>query len=120
MRVLVCGGRNYRDFDFVCKVLNELHASEPITEIIYGGAYGVDAMAASWAISKGIERTKYDAEWELYGPSAGPRRNQQMVDTMPDLVVAFPGDEETQDLLNKAEKKRFPILCPDVKEKANG
>lgn len=111
MRVLVCGGRDYRDFDFVCKVLNELHESgDPITEILYGGANGADTMAASWAISKGIDRTKYDANWELYGASAGPRRNQQMVDAKPDLVVAFPGGKGTADLIKKANAKLLQVM----------
>jgi hypothetical protein len=32
---------------------------------------------------------KYPADWDKYGPAAGPIRNRQMLDTGVDLVIAF-------------------------------
>lgn len=49
MRVLVCGGRDFRDVTAVYHALDQLDARYPITHLIQGGARGVDEIAAQWA-----------------------------------------------------------------------
>lgn len=103
MRVLVCGGRDFKDFDRVVVVLDNL--DPPATLIIHGGAPGADQCAGAWAERRGIPTLRFPAEWEKYGRRAGPRRNQRMLDEgKPDLVVAFPGGRGTADMLARADK----------------
>ena len=45
MRLIVCGGRDYRDRERVYEVLDMHHPSE----IAAGGASGADALAMDWA-----------------------------------------------------------------------
>ena len=85
MRVLVCGSREWTDRQ---KVWNELDSIKPEL-IIHGGARGADSLAGLWAAYKGISERIFLPDWELYGKSAGVRRNNQMLDTNPDLVLAF-------------------------------
>lgn len=103
MRVLVCGGRNYKDLDHVVLVLDNL--DPPATLIIHGGATGADQCAAVWAEQRGVPILRFPADWRRFGRSAGPRRNQRMIDEgKPDLIVAFPGGFGTADILARADK----------------
>lgn len=105
MRVLVCGGRNYRDADRFGVVMNKLHDSIGISLIIQGGAKGADDLAYAWAHLNGVEQQQFDADWENLGSFAGPARNKRMIEEgRPDFVVAFPGGRGTADMVKKARK----------------
>ena len=108
-RVLVCGGRHYRDFKFVFRTLNEQHRHYPIGCIIVGGCSGADQFAADWAHAGPIPCEKYMADWAI-GPEAGPIRNQRMLDEgKPDLVIAFPGGRGTADMVKRARAAGVPV-----------
>lgn len=103
MRVLVCGGRDYRNVSAVRHSLDVLHAKRGITLIIEGGATGADQLAREWAQRRGIPGLTFEADWSI-GKRAGPQRNQRMVDEgKPDGVVAFPGGRGTADMIRRAE-----------------
>jgi YspA, cpYpsA-related SLOG family len=109
--VLVCGGRNYNDIDFLEKTLDDLAEKYRITKLIHGEAKGADMMANDWAFSRDIPRRGYRAKWEKHGNSAGPIRNQQMLDEgQPELVVAFPGGSGTRDMTTRAKKAGIKVL----------
>ncbi len=115
MKVLVCGGRAYHDKEAVFRALDNLHTghARPITRVIQGGGTGADALGARWATLRGIEVQEFRAEWATDGPSAGPRRNQRMLDVArPDLVVAFPGGRGTADMVRRARRARVIVLEP--------
>jgi hypothetical protein len=51
---------------------------------------GADQIAYEWAKGRGVPGKCFPAHWDREGRSAGPKRNQRMLDTFrPDLVVAF-------------------------------
>lgn len=103
MRVLVCGGREFRDEVRVNAVLDAQHGLQPITLIIQGGASGADALAGHWARANKVKQRVFEADWARYGRAAGGIRNQQMLDeAKPDLVVSFPGGPGTTDMVNRA------------------
>lgn len=118
MRLLVFGGRDYRDRDRLWAKLDEIHAETQITEVIEGGQvsfdhaekhlpwhmrekWGADYFGGQWAISRGIKRTQVCAEWIKFGKSAGPRRNQVMASLEPDLAVQCPGGNGTRDMRSR-------------------
>lgn len=105
MKIIVCGGRNYSDRRCVFNTLDVIHAETPITILMHGDANGADRLASSWATWGGQAKTKietFPAQWMKYGFGAGPRRNQEMLDAGPDLVVAFPGGRGTADMVRRA------------------
>ena len=113
MRVLVCGGRHYTDREFVYRALDFAHAQTPITRIIHGGAWGADALAAAWARERGVECTRYMAEWQKFGLGAGHIRNQRMLtEGKPDAVIAFPGGTGTAGMCRQAKKAGLDIWEP--------
>ena len=112
MRVLVCGGRDYQDMQRVYSVLDEIHAYKPITVLIHGNARGADSFADDWAAGK-VETLTFTPLWKEHGKSAGPRRNQKMLEEgKPDLVIAFPGGRGTADMVRRAEAARVWIIRP--------
>lgn len=110
MKVLVCGGRDFDNFDYLCGVLDTLHKDTPITELIHGQARGADNQAAAWAARKDIPRRAFPADWTKHGKAAGPIRNKQMLaDGKPDLVVAFRGGRGTANMIKQAEAAGVPV-----------
>ena len=111
MKVLVCGGREFHDAQYLETKLDELHDEHSFTLLIEGGAHGADSLAGKWADARGIKRRTYMADWESLGRKAGPIRNKQMLDEgEPDLVIAFPGGRGTDNMCAQAEAAGVLVL----------
>lgn len=125
IQVLVCGGRDFADSQKVNDALDKIHAERVIESLIEGGAgnswysrmlkrrvtIGADLLAKLWAQSKGIQVFEHKANWDLHGKAAGPIRNQQMIDRgNPVLVVAFPGNHGTADMVRRARKAGIEVI----------
>lgn len=105
MKVLVCGGRDYTNWDLLEDKLNLIWRADGEFTIISGGAKGADTLAIDYAKKYNNSLEIYKAEWDKFGPSAGPIRNQQMLDIgKPDLVLAFKGGKGTADMVRRARK----------------
>ena len=110
MRVLVCGGRNFKSPAQVAAELDRLHAEHKFTHLIQGGQTGADQFAKEWAKRRPeIERYECKAKWTQYGKAAGPIRNARMLEWKPDLVVAFAGGPGTANMIAQAEKAGVPV-----------
>lgn len=111
MKVLVCGGRDYKDWDQMYSVMDGIDGDNKITWLIHGEARGADRMAGAWAVSKGIHISSFPANWAKYGKRAGYVRNKQMLDERhPDLVVAFPGGRGTAMMVQLAREQGVPVI----------
>lgn len=112
MKVIVCGGRGYRDRVFLFREMDRLHAEHGFTGLMQGGCpTGADALARIWAKTH-PEITRYvcRAEWKRYGNAAGPIRNGRMLQWLPDLVVGFPGGDGTADMLAQARRAGVEVI----------
>lgn len=101
-RIIVTGGRRYHDTATIRRVLKEYHQTPPPT-LVHGGAPGADSEAAyvaGYLLDWRVE--EHSADWQRHGRAAGPIRNQQMVNSGADLVIAFPGGRGTADLIRRA------------------
>ena len=110
--ILVTGGRDFEDRDAVYAALDKLHAKHPNITVLHGGATGADAFAQDWAVSHERPYIGVPARWDALGPSAGPRRNAQMLFYLPHGVVAFPGGAGTADMCAKAEAAGLKVWRP--------
>lgn len=94
--LLVCGGRDYDDRDFLYLNLTSAWVHGGISSIICGynpqdkRYQGADQLAYEWAAENQIPCQTFPADWRTFGRSAGPRRNTQMADAKPDECAAFP------------------------------
>ncbi len=111
MRVLVCGGRDYKDLKVIWGTLDVLLGElRQIDLLITGGANGADDIADKWAEKRGIPRVVFPANWEGERKSAGARRNARMLEIgKPHLVLAFPGGRGTENMIAVAELAKVPV-----------
>lgn len=99
----------YKKLDEVAGEVHPEYPSEAMqlpedVEIISGKATGADMAAIEWAIMNWVPFKEFPADWDRYGNSAGPIRNQRMLDEgKPDLVLAFPGGAGTADMTRKSK-----------------
>jgi ribulose 1,5-bisphosphate synthetase/thiazole synthase len=110
-RILVCGSREWKNFQIIKKFLESL---EKDTIIIHGGCRGADSIAGYIAKQLGLEVIVYKANWEIDGKSAGTKRNQKMLDEgQPTKVVAFHEDIEnskgTKDMVTRAKNSNLQV-----------
>lgn len=92
-RILVTGSRNWQQPNRIYKVLDEFVSGitnvNRMISIVHGNSGNVDLIADSYAQHQGWKTEKYNAQWAQYGRAAGPIRNSQMVQTKPDICLAF-------------------------------
>lgn len=113
MKILVCGGRDFRDDVYVDEVLH--HYLDIVTMIIHGGARGADTLAGYWAGDHDIPCLRVPAKWQK-GKAAGYIRNKQMLTYGPDLVIAFPGGRGTANMVQLA--KESGLKCLDLRSES--
>ncbi len=72
------------------------------TEIISGGAKGIDACAEKYATENGIKLTLFLPQYQKYGRFAPLKRNIEIIENA-DLVIAFWDGKSrgTKETLNK-------------------
>ena len=107
MRILVCGGRDFRNREFLEKVLDRLQP----TAIIHGDAKGADSLAGAYARKRQIPCTAYPPDRQLdgYGYDWKFKRNIRMLtSSKPDLVAAFPGGPGTAHMARTAKRNGYP------------
>lgn len=110
-RLLVCGGRDFDDVDYIYSYLDVIRNMYRPTVLIHGGATGVDTIAGNWAEGKQIPVHVYKADWNTHGKSAGPIRNQQMIDIgKPTIAAVFPGGTGTADMTKRLTKAGILII----------
>lgn len=82
MKVAVIGSR-------ICTIENiDQFIPSVTTEIVSGGARGIDQCAREYAQQNGLELTEFLPEYERYGRAAPLKRNMQIIEYA-DLVIAF-------------------------------
>lgn len=85
MKVAIVGTRDWPNPEEVVSFVSRLKWD---TTVISGGACGVDTIAATAAVKRGLQIKIFTADWDTYGRAAGPIRNKEIVDAA-DGVIAF-------------------------------
>ena len=108
MKTIIAGPRDFLDFQFVKKTIQE--SGFIITEVVSGCAKGVDWMGEYWAALNGIPVKRFPAQWEYRGKAAGPIRNQVMVDYAKAAIIIV-GGRGSRDCWMKAKKGKNRTIC---------
>lgn len=110
MRIIVTGGRDYKDEMKVRRVLLSLRP----TYIHVGDCpTGVDLFVRNWCAYHHIQHQVWQAPWLKMGTKAGPWRNREMVKgpwVDPPLLVAFPGNKGTRDCIKHGINFNLTVL----------
>lgn len=89
MRVIIAGSRTIKDKVVVAQAIQE--SMYDITEIISGGAGGVDHCGKVLGNEMGIPVRRYLPDWDRHGKAAGPIRNQVMAENADALILVWDG-----------------------------
>lgn len=101
MKVIIAGSRTIEDYELLEYVIKQ--SGFNITEIVSGGASGVDTLAERYAKENNIIFTKFAAPWNLYGKAAGPIRNRIMAEYADALIAIWDGESSgTRNMIHEA------------------
>lgn len=82
MKIAIIGSRSIKSYPL------EDVIPAGVTQIISGGAQGVDALARQYAQAHGIPLTEIRPDYQRYGRGAPLRRNEEII-AQADLVLAI-------------------------------
>lgn len=81
-----------------------------ITEVVSGGAEGVDQLGKDWAYKNGIPSKQFNAHWSENGRAAGPMRNREMAAYADALIAVWDGESRgTKNMIEEMKRLGKPF-----------
>ena len=115
MRVAIIGSRTFNDYEYLKGIMGIINESVAISCVVFGGANGADSLGEQWANENKIKTDIYLAEWNLYGKSAGFRRNIKIVDNADYLIAFWDGKSKgTKHTIGLATEKKLEVIVIDI------
>ena len=112
MRAAVIGSREL-DVDDLAAYL-----PDGLTEIVSGGARGIDTCARAFAIANGIRLTEFLPEYNRYGKSAPLKRNIQIIDYADEVIAIWDGKSSgTAFVIRECRKRGKKVTVFQVEPK---
>jgi predicted Rossmann fold nucleotide-binding protein DprA/Smf involved in DNA uptake len=103
MRVIIAGSRSIVNAEVVANAVEASGYS--VTEVISGGARGVDGLGEKWGLDRGIPVRRIEPDWKVFKRGAGPQRNREMANVADALVAIWDGKSRgTADMIRTARK----------------
>jgi hypothetical protein len=113
MKTIIAGSRNIKNISIIYQTVYE--SGFDITEVVSGAARGVDKLGEQWATENNIPIKRMPANWNLYGKSAGPIRNNEMADYADALIAIWDGKSKgTKWMIDAANKRGLKIYVKIV------
>lgn len=111
MRCIIAGSREGFTVGDVERAVDQSGWREEITTVLSGCQRGVDAHGEEWARANDKLLLFYPANWNLYGKSAGPRRNAQMAEEADALIALWDGvSPGTQSMIAIARQRGLQVF----------
>lgn len=114
-RVIVAGSRDFSNYRLLAVTLHNLFLSIEIPiMIVSGGARGADRLGERYARDHGYEIDYHPANWDLYGKSAGFRRNKEMAECADALIAFWDGRSKgTKHMISTARRYGLKVTVID-------
>ncbi len=110
MKVIIAGSRAFHNYEELCTVCNHILSRQTVIEIVSGTARGADALGEQYAIDKGFQLTKFPANWNKYGKSAGYKRNEEMAIYADALIALWDAKSSgTKHMIDLAKRHQLKI-----------
>ena len=109
MKIAIVGSRNISVPDL------ENYLPEGVTEIVSGGARGVDTSAKEYAIQHGLKLTEFLPEYDKYGRGAPLKRNLQIIEYADEVIAFWDGKSRgTKHVIDNCKKlgKKITVFGP--------
>ena len=112
MKVIIAGTRTITNYSALKRTISM--SLLPITEVVSGGCKGPDILGERWAKENNVKVTRFTADWDKFGKSAGPRRNTEMVEYVGKdgaLILIWDGySKGSSDILAKSIIKGLKVV----------
>ena len=111
MKVIIAGSRKFDDHAHHLIRYAVKMSEFDITEVVSGGAIGVDEYGELWAETNAIPVQRFIPDWQKHGKKAGPIRNGQMAEYGDALIAIWDGvSPGTKDMIAQMKRRRKPIF----------
>jgi hypothetical protein len=116
VKLIIAGTRTFHnlDEDFFNSLMGFFRLWDHVTEIVSGGADGVDEAGERYAAWAKLKCSMFPADWEKYGKAAGPMRNAMMADYADGLLLVWdgksPGSSNMKREMRQREKPVFELV----------
>lgn len=115
MKTIIAGSRNVVDETIVRDAV--LSSGFTITEVVSGGALGVDTIGERLAIEKHLPVERFIPDWDEHGRAAGPIRNRKMAAYADQLVAVWDGESKgTKNMIKEMKRVGKPIFIFFIRE----
>lgn len=110
MKTIIAGSRTINNLRLLEKTIDE--SGFEITEVVCGGARGVDDLGRKWAGNGNRIPVKlFPANWDLFGKSAGYKRNVEMAYYAEALIALWDGESRgTKHMIDIAKSKGLKVF----------
>lgn len=114
MKVIIAGSRDITCTETVATAIAE--SGFEITEVVSGGARGVDLVGEQIARDFKIKIKRFPADWYNFGKIAGIMRNRQMSKYAQGLIAVWDGKSPgTKNMIDEAKKQGIAVFVYRVK-----
>jgi hypothetical protein len=108
MKCIIAGTRTLTNYQVVLDAIAK--SQFEITEVVSGGALGVDTLGEQWARENKVTIVTFPPKWSVFGKSAGPIRNAQMADYAEALIAVWDGvSKGTKNMIEAATAKNLKV-----------
>lgn len=110
MNIIIAGSRTFNDYELlkkeVCTFIEELNTKDII--IVCGMANGADKLGYKYAKEHNLNIIEMLADWNLYGKSAGYKRNLAMSQLSEAAIIFTNGSKGSQHMIDIMRKLNKP------------
>lgn len=111
MKLIIAGCRDMDDAGIVHEAILESNFGPQVTEVVSGGAQGVDSCGESLAELSGLPVKVFRADWNKHGKAAGPIRNREMAKYADALVAVWDGQSSgTKNMIDEMKALGKPVF----------
>jgi len=117
MKVIIAGSRDITDINLVYQSVHyaKKELQWNITEVVSGGAKGIDTLAEQFAEEQNIPLKVFPADWNTHRKAAGPIRNRKMAEYADALIAIWDGESRgTANMIQEAKNKNLKVYVHAV------
>ncbi len=109
-QVAFSGGVDYQDVARVWTLLDKVLAKHPDMVLLNTcSPTGADLIASKWAETRTVTMVPFKPDWKRFKTAAPFKRNEVLLDVMPDGFIIFPGSGIQDNLADGARALGIPV-----------